>query len=296
MSDSNKFPTDFVPVSRPLAEELGYQAAYVFGVIWQYCQMEKGFCDASHETIAERAGMSRRSVIDYIEKLIKAGYVEDLTPGVRNAPHQLCTKKGVQILHTKERVMKEEKPIEEPDRYANPAQQNGAGMQELPSGCANSAQLGMQNLHLNRQSQETESIESSKDNIDSQKWNNANKKIVGDKFLELTHLKPPINKKTKGAWWGWLFEIFEMAGKDSAETCRVMGIVINHMRHKHLDITSPKSLINYSRIVTSGQELNGASGYGPAIPRASPTRPKMTEEEERAAFLAHKRQQEGSSV
>lgn len=156
---SDKFPTDFVPVSRPLVEELGYQAAYIFGIIWNYCQMESGICNASHDTIAGRAGMSRRSVIDYIGDLIKAGYIEDLTPDVRNAPHQLSTKKGVQILHSKERTAKEERPIEEPKRCENPAQQNGAGMQELHSGYAKTAHRGMQNLHKKRKSQETESTE-----------------------------------------------------------------------------------------------------------------------------------------
>lgn len=55
-----------------------------------------------------------------------------------------------------------------------------------------------------------------------------------------------------------------------------------------------KALVNWIAKYTG--EKNGLHPTGPAIPRASPTRPKMTEEEERAAFLAHKRQQEGSSV
>lgn len=159
MSDSDKFPTDFVPVSRPLVEELGYQAAYIFGLIWNYCQMESGICNASHDTIANRAGMSRRSVIDYIEKLIEAGYIEDLTPDTRNAPHHLSTKKGVQILHSKERTIKEEKPVKGPEGCENPAQQNGVGMQELHSGYAEIAQPGMQNLHKNRKNQETDLTE-----------------------------------------------------------------------------------------------------------------------------------------
>ncbi len=168
MADSDKFPTDFIPVSRPLIKELGYEAAYIFGVIWNYCQMEKGFCDAAHQTIADRADMSRKSVIKYIEKLTKAGYIEDLTPDVRNAPHRLCTKKGVQILHSKEHTIKEERPIEEPERCEEIAQQEPVGMQNLPSRYAEIAQLGMQNLHKNRKSQETDSREIlSKDNSGS---------------------------------------------------------------------------------------------------------------------------------
>jgi hypothetical protein len=104
---------------------------------------------------------------------------------------------------------------------------------------------------------------------DSQKWNNANKKVVGDKFLELTRLKKPTNKQTVGAWWGWLYEIFELSGKDATETCRIMTVVVDHMQSKHLSISSPKSLINLARSVVSGQSLNGSNGPSEQ-PRPSP--------------------------
>jgi DNA-binding Lrp family transcriptional regulator len=297
MSSSNQFPTDFVPVSRPLVEELGFQVAYLFGIVWNYCQMENGICNASHDTIAKRAGMSRRSVITHLDELIKAGYIEDLTPDVRNTPHHLSTKIGVQKLHTKERVIEEEKPIEEPEGCENPAHQNEEGVQNLHTRYAKNAHRGMQNLHKNRQSQETESIEDIPNGSDElsdnpseqpplealgDKWNKANKTIVGNKFLELTHLKPPPAKsKTAGYWWGWLFEIFEMAGRDSTETCRVMEIVIENMRQKRLDITSPKSLINLARIVTSGQELSGGHRNG-QITNPYPRGPTPTEDQLRA--------------
>lgn len=77
---------------------------------------------------------------------------------------------------------------------------------------------------------------------DSKKWNNVNKKIVGDKFLELTQVPFPTNPKTKGVWYGWLFEIFELANKDPAETCRIITLVVKDMQKKHLTISSPKSL------------------------------------------------------
>lgn len=104
---------------------------------------------------------------------------------------------------------------------------------------------------------------------DPEKWNNANKKIVGDKFLELTHLPPP-GKKESGAWWGWLFEIFEMADKDSAKTCQIMGVVVKYMQDDHLTISSPKSLINLARSVVSGQELKSRNGFHQEPARASP--------------------------
>lgn len=138
MSDSNKFPTDFIPVSRPLAKELGYQAAYVFGVIWNYCQMESGICNASHDSIAERADMGRRTVMRHIETLIKKGYIEDLTPEVTNAPHHLCTKIGVSKLHS---------------GRSEVGQNDLAARPKLPSEVG---QNGTQIESINRQNQESE--------------------------------------------------------------------------------------------------------------------------------------------
>lgn len=112
---------------------------------------------------------------------------------------------------------------------------------------------------------------SGKPQVDSQKWNNTNKKIVGDKFLELTQLKPPKKESTKGAWWGWLFEIFEMADKDAAKTCQIMAAVVKYMRDEHLTISSPKSLVNSARVIASGQELVSKNGNRQEAARASPT-------------------------
>lgn len=101
---------------------------------------------------------------------------------------------------------------------------------------------------------------------DSEKWDKTNKTIIGNKFLELTHLKPPSDEKTRGYWWGGLHELFKMGNKDPAETCRVMAAVVRYMQDENLTISSPKSLHNLARAVVSGQELkpkNGANnGHG----------------------------------
>lgn len=61
--------------------------AVVFGGMWRYCQMQNGVCQATLETIAERVGLSRQAVIEHIQKLEEAGYIEDTTPDLRNRPH-----------------------------------------------------------------------------------------------------------------------------------------------------------------------------------------------------------------
>lgn len=116
---------------------------------------------------------------------------------------------------------------------------------------------------------------------DSKKWNNVNKKIVGDKFLELTQVPFPTNPKTKGVWYGWLFEIFELANKDPAETCRIITLVVKDMQKKHLTISSPKSLHWGARAIVSGQELNGAQNgtQRKHDGAAAPNRPEPTARE-----------------
>ena len=118
----------FTPTPDILVKQYDYSTAYVWGVVWRYCQMEDGKCKAAHDTIAERAGMSRRSLIEKLDRLIEDGYIEDLTPALVNKPHTYCTKKGedkikstMQNLHSK--------PVES----ANFAQQKPSTMQELHS-------------------------------------------------------------------------------------------------------------------------------------------------------------------
>ena len=52
--------------------------AGVFGVIWRYCQMSDGKCTASQSKIAEKIGLSTRTVQRCAEKLISAGYLSSV--------------------------------------------------------------------------------------------------------------------------------------------------------------------------------------------------------------------------
>jgi DNA-binding MarR family transcriptional regulator len=86
----NKFLSEvkgFTPVIDVLADELGLMPAVAYGVVWRYCQMEDGICKASMAKIARRIGVDRATVHRHIKALCKAGYLKDLTPGLRNCPH-----------------------------------------------------------------------------------------------------------------------------------------------------------------------------------------------------------------
>ncbi len=77
----------FTPVIDVLANEVGLGPAAVYGVVWRYCQGPYGVCQASLETIGGHLGLNWRTVHRHIKSLVRAGYLQDLTPELRNHPH-----------------------------------------------------------------------------------------------------------------------------------------------------------------------------------------------------------------
>jgi len=77
----------FTPVIDVVVDDIGLVPAIVYGIVWRYCQMDNGICRASLDTIADKIGMSRKTVERHIKALCEAGYLEDTTPEVRNRPH-----------------------------------------------------------------------------------------------------------------------------------------------------------------------------------------------------------------
>lgn len=78
----------FTPVIDGMVLEVGAQSALVFGKMWRYCQMSDGVCKASQDRIAHELRMSRATINAHISKLVKAGYLEDMTPNLLGLPHQ----------------------------------------------------------------------------------------------------------------------------------------------------------------------------------------------------------------
>ena len=77
----------FTPVIDGLVQELGLMSAVIFGRVWRYCQMKDGVCNASLEKIGLSIGVDRITVLRHIKDLCVRGYLEDLTPDLRNRPH-----------------------------------------------------------------------------------------------------------------------------------------------------------------------------------------------------------------
>jgi DNA-binding transcriptional MocR family regulator len=77
----------FTPVIDGVLRDTSASTALVFGMVWRFCQMDKGVCLASKNAIAKRLGVSVRHVMRHINILVDKGYIEDLTPAQRNHPH-----------------------------------------------------------------------------------------------------------------------------------------------------------------------------------------------------------------
>ena len=77
----------FTPVMDGLLADTSLMTAVVFGRMWRYCQMENGVCYASLGTIAREILVSYKTIQRHVNILVQKGYLEDLTPNLRNRPH-----------------------------------------------------------------------------------------------------------------------------------------------------------------------------------------------------------------
>src|SRR5512140_3240811 len=80
--------TTFTPVFETVLQEMGAQAALVFGRVWRYCQAPGGECYASQRKLAEGLGLSAATVNRALKRLVEAGYLRNATPDQRYAPHR----------------------------------------------------------------------------------------------------------------------------------------------------------------------------------------------------------------
>lgn len=92
----------FTPLIDAVVQDVGIISAAVFGKAWRYCQMADGVCKASQERIADELGISRITVNTHFAKLVEAGYLVDMTPGLLGMPHiyKDTGKAGVSIKFT----------------------------------------------------------------------------------------------------------------------------------------------------------------------------------------------------
>ena len=79
MSKTNLRKVPYTPVMDTLIDEFGLVTAAVFGRVWRYCQMERGYCHAEQARIADELRLSRATVNRALDVLVKAEYLQDRT-------------------------------------------------------------------------------------------------------------------------------------------------------------------------------------------------------------------------
>lgn len=77
----------FTPVIDGLLRDTDLETAVVFGMVWRYCQMESGECYASLQKIANRTGLSYKTVQRRMKILVKKGYLREINPHMKYSPH-----------------------------------------------------------------------------------------------------------------------------------------------------------------------------------------------------------------
>lgn len=251
----------WTPAPDVLAQKYGFESAYLWGKLRRLCQLGNGQYTISPEALGKRFGMSRRTVIDRLKLMIQDGYVEDLTPGVRNKAHTYSVKKGeakivsgVQISHTDIETTPQDEKLDTDMSMRIPhsdnakfAHQNDTGMQKLPNRYAENAHPGMQNLHLNRESLETDKdtpngvgkkpSEPKPEDKTTPLWQLMNE------FIKLTGIQIPHNASGKKDWWGAIREIYETANRDVDVGKRLIRDAIEEARQGNWSVTRPGSLV-----------------------------------------------------
>lgn len=78
-----EFSGAYSPVPDCIVEDLGREAALVYGAVWRYCFFSsRGLCDASTASIAKRAGLKDRKTRECLNALVERGWLERVSkPG-----------------------------------------------------------------------------------------------------------------------------------------------------------------------------------------------------------------------
>ena len=131
----------WTPCIDSITQTIGAIASIVFGRMWRYCQLSNRVCSASIDKVADELGLSYNTVHTHVIKLVEAGYLEDLDPGVRNRPHRYADtgKASLSISVTAG-----------PQNLGTNPPENGRGPQNLMTRSSEIDDLGPQNLGMKR--------------------------------------------------------------------------------------------------------------------------------------------------
>lgn len=239
---------NFTPLFDDITEKHGLITSAVYGYIWRKCQLDKGVCNASFQTMANDLNVSRRTIVTHVKLLVSEEIIHDLTPNADRKPHKY-------IVQTRE---------------INTATRETNALVARENGSLDFQQLGQEIPQLGKQMQQTREINAPKDTIQERDNNNIRGDVQLIAFFEgMTGFIPP-HDSTDDYADKWVAPIQAIINQSScyeqAETRLTYAIL--EMRKKGYTIKSPKSLLtfalNWSDVQPSpnGNHANGAASDG----------------------------------
>lgn len=116
----------------------GPTTAVIWGRIWRYTHMADGVCSAAQDKIAAGSGVSRTTIYRHLKDLEDGGYIVDLTPELKDAPHryQVTDKIKLKIAFSTpaSQVFQNETPKEKPLQIGVSNRNTKIKNTELPNG------------------------------------------------------------------------------------------------------------------------------------------------------------------
>ncbi len=78
---------DYTPLFDAVVDDVGHMPAQLYGMIWRVCQQPPQLCSLSVRELSRRTRLNPTTVMRRLKDLVRAGYLEDLTPGETNRRH-----------------------------------------------------------------------------------------------------------------------------------------------------------------------------------------------------------------
>ena len=75
MSSFNLETVGWTPAFNEITDQYGLIESAVFGVVWRYCRANQGMCAVGVSRMADKLGLSSRTIRRYLVNLVKNGYL-----------------------------------------------------------------------------------------------------------------------------------------------------------------------------------------------------------------------------
>lgn len=118
--------TGFTPAPDCIRDQIGHNAAYVFGAVWRFSQLGRGQCDATVDTLSKRSGLGTTVTRECLRSLEDAGWIEaEQRPG-RTTVYRDTGRWVIQVVGEDTQALPKRIPVA-PQREALPTPTDSGG-------------------------------------------------------------------------------------------------------------------------------------------------------------------------